>query len=110
MSTALLRRWPDADELASSIEIQAQSFRRRIAAAEATIERLRRAIAVGWDPEALTEQYNAAVADKRAAEAGLKTVDPVPQLIADDIRAMVTHLGDMAKALDRADRNDLAEL
>ncbi|HEY0619386.1 MAG TPA: hypothetical protein VGD15_17415 [Kribbella sp.] len=28
---------------------------------------------------------------------------------ADDIRALVTQLGDMAKALDRADRNDLAE-
>ncbi|TCM34420.1 hypothetical protein EV648_1273 [Kribbella sp. VKM Ac-2568] len=74
------------------------------------MERLRRAIEVGWDPEARTAQYNAAAADKRAAEAGLKAVDPVPQLTADGSRAVVTQLGDMAKALDRADRNDLAEL
>ncbi|TCC07732.1 hypothetical protein [Kribbella soli] len=100
----------DADELADRIETQAQSFRRRIAAAESTMERLRRAIEVGWDPETLTEQYNAAAADKRAAEVGPKAVDPVPQLTADDIRALVTQLGDMAKALDLADRNDLAEL
>ena len=92
----------DADELAGGIETQAQ-FRRRIAAAESTMERLRRAIEVGWDPEARTEQYNAAAADKRAAEAGLKAVDPVPQLTADDICAVVTQLGDMAKALDRAE-------
>ncbi|GAA3114247.1 hypothetical protein JOF29_003706 [Kribbella aluminosa] len=100
----------DADELAGRIETQAQSFRRCIAAAESTMERLRRAIEVGWDPETLTEQYNAAAADKRAAEVGLKVVDPVPQLTADDIRTMVTQLGDMAKALDLADRHDFAEL
>lgn len=99
----------DADELAGGIETQAQ-FRRRIAAAESTMERVRRTIEVRWDPEARTEQYNAAAADKRAAEAGLKAVDPVPQLTADDIRAVVTQLADMANALDRADRNDLAEL
>jgi hypothetical protein len=34
----------------------------------------------------------------------------VPELTADDIRAMVTQFGDMAKVVDRADRNDLAEL
>ena len=62
------------------------------------------------DPVALTEQYNAAAAGKRATEAGLKAIDPVPQLTADDVRAMVTQLGEMTKALDRADRNDLAEL
>lgn len=100
----------DANELARSIETQAQSFRRRIAAAESTMERLRRAIEVGWDPEALTEQYNGAVAEKRAAQAGLTAIDPVPRLTAGDMCAMVTHLGDMANALDRADRNDLAEL
>ncbi|WP_134004934.1 recombinase family protein [Kribbella sp. VKM Ac-2566] len=100
----------DADELADRIETQAKSFRRRIAAAESTMERLRRAIEVGWDPETLTEQYNAAAADKRAAESGLKAVDPLPQLTANDIRALVTQLGDMAKALDHADHKDLAEL
>jgi hypothetical protein len=100
----------DASELARSIETQAQSFRRRIAAAESTMERLRRAIKVGWDPEALTEQYNRAVAEKRAADAGLTALDPAPQLTPGDIRAMVTQFGDMAKALDLADRNDLAEL
>ncbi|MFI6676732.1 hypothetical protein [Kribbella sp. NPDC050470] len=40
----------------------------RIEAAEAAMARLRRALEAGWDPAALTEQYNAAVADKRAAE------------------------------------------
>lgn len=59
------------------------------------------------DPVAPTEQHNAAAADKRATEAGLKAVAPVPQLTADDICAMVTQHGEMTKALDR---NDLAEL
>lgn len=59
------------------------------------------------DPVAPTEQYNAAAAEQRAAAAGLKAVAPVRQLTADDIRAMVTQLGEMTKALDR---NDLAEL
>jgi hypothetical protein len=50
------------------------------------MERLRRAIEVGWDPEALTEQYSGTVAEKRAAESGLKAVDPAPQLTAGDMR------------------------
>lgn len=87
-----------------------ERLRRRIAAADAVMVRLRRALEAGWDPDALTDQYNAAAADKRAAEAELAAV-PVPERVtADEIRTMVARLGDMATVLDRANRADLTEL
>jgi hypothetical protein len=44
--------------------------------AEARINRLQRVLEDGWDPEALTGQYNAAVAEKEAAVAGLEALEP----------------------------------
>lgn len=85
-------------------------FKRRISAAQSTMDRLQRAIEAGWDPEGLTDQYNAAVAEKRAAEAGLAAIEPLPKLTAADVRAMIAHLGDMTKALGRANSEDLAQL
>ncbi|GAA1573457.1 hypothetical protein GCM10009789_28680 [Kribbella sancticallisti] len=49
----------------------------------------------GWDPEAVTGQYNAAVAEKKAALAGLEALEPAEWLSASDIRGMVTELGAM---------------
>jgi hypothetical protein len=47
-----------------AVDAAEQGFRGRIATAEATMGRLQRALEAGWDPEALTGQYNAAVAEK----------------------------------------------
>lgn len=70
-----------------------RTFRQRIAAADATMTRLQRALDAGWDPEALTSQYNAAVAEKKAALAGLEALEPAERLSGADIRAMVEELG-----------------
>jgi len=85
-------------------------FNRTIAAAEGATSRLRRALEAGWDPAELTAQYNAELAEKRAAEAGLATIEYPKRLTPREIRAMVDQLGDKGRALDRANRKDLAEL
>lgn len=94
----------------AAVDAAEQVFRERIAAAEATMARLQRALEAGWDPEALTGQYNAAVAEKKAAFAGLEALEPAERLSASDISAMVKELGAMKAVLDRADRGDLADL
>ena len=85
-------------------------FRQRIAIADATMVRLERALEAGWDPEALTSQYNAATAEKKAALAGLEALERAERLSAADIRAMVQELGAVKAVLDQADRGDLADL
>jgi hypothetical protein len=55
-------------------------------------------------------QFSASAIDKRAAEAALAAIEPSQQLTGDDIRKMITELGDMARVLDSADGEDLAEL
>ncbi|MEV6283762.1 recombinase family protein [Kribbella sp. NPDC051770] len=89
---------------------QAAEARRRIAEAEATMKRLQRALEAGWDPDGLTSQYNAAALDKRAAEAAMAAIQPAQRLTAGDVTKMIAELGDMARVLDSADREDLAEL
>ncbi|MGC4938475.1 recombinase family protein [Kribbella sp. DT2] len=91
-------------------EAQMVAARQRIAAAEATKVRLQRALKAGWDPEGLASQYNAAAAEKRAAEAMLAAIEPSQQLTAQEIRQMAAELGDMAHVLNEAKREDLAEL
>ncbi|WP_432874775.1 recombinase family protein [Kribbella sp. CA-245084] len=86
------------------------AFRRRIVAAEAEMARLQRALEAGWDPEQLTSQYNAAVAEKRAALAGMDAIEVTDRLTATEVKQMVAELGDVGKALKRADRGDLADL
>ncbi|GAA1521963.1 hypothetical protein [Kribbella lupini] len=44
------------------------------------------------------------------AEAALAAIEPTQRLTGDDIRKMITELGDMARVLDSASREDLAEL
>ncbi|MFI7068610.1 hypothetical protein ACIBL3_47015, partial [Kribbella sp. NPDC050124] len=58
----------------------------------------------------LTEQYNAAVAEKRSAEAELSAVKVPERASAADIRKMVQELGDMTAALDQADASDMRTL
>jgi Recombinase len=87
-----------------------RTFRQRIAAADATMTQLQRALEAGWDPETLTSQYNAAVAEKKAALAGLDALEPAERLSTADINAMVEELGAMKTVLDQADRGDLADL
>ena len=72
--------------------------------------RLQRALEAGRDPEALASQYNAAVAEKKAALAGLEALELAERLSTADIRVMVEELGAMKTVLDQADRGDLAEL
>ena len=97
---------PGADP-AEAIEA---TLRRRIEVAESAMARLQRALETGWDPDGLTSQYNAAVAEKRAAVAGLDALEPTERLTAEDVRAMVDQLGGMRMVLDLAERGDLAEL
>jgi hypothetical protein len=73
-------------------------------------ELLQRALEAGWDPEQLTSQYNAAVAEKRAAQAGMDALEVTERLTASEVREIVAELGDVGKALRRADRGDLADL
>jgi hypothetical protein len=91
-------------------EVAEAAFRRRIGAAEAEMARLQRALEAGWDPEQLTSQYNAAVAEKRAALAGMDAIEVTERLTASEVRDMVAKLGDVGEALKRADRGDLADL
>jgi hypothetical protein len=77
-------------------------FRRSIEVADAAMTRLQRAHESGWDPEALTEQYNAAVAEKKAADARLEAVGPSERLTAGELRAMVDRLGDIERVLAQA--------
>jgi hypothetical protein len=62
-------------------------------------------------PELLTQQYNAAVADKRAVEAELEarpgSGEPVTT---DEVRQTIAGLGDLAEVLASADRQALADL
>lgn len=82
----------------------------RIKAAEAAMGRLRRALDAGWDPAELREQYNLAVGEKRAAEASLAAVPGEERVSRPELEAMIDGLGDMARALDGAGPEELAEL
>jgi hypothetical protein len=61
----------DEDHEPASIAVR---LTQRLQTAEAALARFRRALEVGWDPVALTEQCKAAVAEKRPAEAELSAV------------------------------------
>lgn len=84
--------------------------RDRIAAAEVAMERLRRAFDAGWDPAELREQYNAAAAEKRSAEKALAATQNDQGMSRQELESHVDRLGDLTRALDRADREQLTEL
>lgn len=99
-----------AQDGADPADAAERALKHRIEAAQTTIVRLQRALEAGWDPEALTAQYNAAVAEKKAAEAGLEALVPAERLTAQELRATVDDLGDIQRVLAEADRKDLADL
>ncbi len=72
--------------------------------------RLRRALEGGWDLAELTEQYNAAVAEKRAVEAELSAAPRDVRPSRDDLLAALTVIGDQTDALGTAEPHGLAEL
>lgn len=80
-------------------EVAEAAYRRRIGASEAEMARLQWALEAGWDPERLTSQYNAAVAEKRAAQAGMDAIEVTERLTTSEVREMVVELGDVGKAL-----------
>lgn len=92
---AMYGRWQKVEELLDPDDVGAGTFVRYKRSPASKIVRSREparpAIAPGASlpdhPHYRDQQYNAAVADNRAAEAGLNAVDPLPQLAADDIRA-----------------------
>ena len=52
------------------------------------------------DPAALREQYNAAVAERRAAETAITQVPPEAVMSREELEGYIDQLGDMARALD----------
>jgi hypothetical protein len=99
-----------ADDTAEHHRTQMRNLQDRVAAAQATMSRLRRALEAGWDPTELREQYNAAVAEKRAAESALTTAPRETSLSRQELAVVVDSLGDMTRALERAEPRQLAEL
>jgi hypothetical protein len=58
----------------------------------------------------LRDQYNLAVGEKRAAETALATAPQEAGISRDELERIIISLGDMARALDRAEPEQLAEL
>lgn len=104
--TALLA----ADDSADRVLEHVHTLRSRVAAAEVVMEKLQRALNAGWDPTELREQYNAAVAEKRAAEAGLAEVPQERGLSREDLESYIDQLGDVGRALNTAEPEELSEL
>jgi len=100
----------EADDSADRAREHLERMRDRVAAAETVMEKLRKALDAGWDPVELRDQYNAAVAEKRAAEAALGAAPDERGVSREDLEAYVDHLGDVAAALDGADPEELSEL
>lgn len=99
-----------ADDSALRDSGRIQGFRRKIAAAEATMVRLQRALDAGWDPVALRDQYNAAVAEKRDAEAALGQIPTVEGPTVDDVAAILDQIGDVGSILNEAPASQLKAL
>jgi DNA invertase Pin-like site-specific DNA recombinase len=86
------------------------SFQRRVREAEAAMARLQRALDAGWEPEALKDQFNAAAAEKRAAQAELAGVAVAQPLTAADVHELLAQVGDVQKIISDARTTDLAQL
>ncbi|WP_253810723.1 hypothetical protein [Nocardia amikacinitolerans] len=85
-------------------------LRRRIAEAEAKLERHLAAIEAGVDPQVLVTAMNTAQADKAAAQTELQNLPPIPRLTETEIRQLIDSLGDIAAILAAGARADKAEL
>lgn len=99
-----------ADDSADRAVEQLERLRDRVAAAETVMEKLRKALDAGWDPVELREQYNAAAGEKRAAEAALAAAPTDKGLSREELERQVARLGNVAKALDSAESEELPEL
>lgn len=100
----------EADDSAEQAQEQRERLRDRVAAAETVMNKLRKALDAGWDPVELREQYNAAAADKRAAESALAAARDQTGIGRAELEAYLDQLGDMTTALGRAEPEELAEL
>lgn len=100
----------EADDTTDRHLEQMGQLRDRVAAAEVALDRLRRALDAGWDPVELPEQYNAAAAEKRVAEAVLEVAPPGAGLSRQELESCIDRLSDMAQALDRAEADELSQL
>ncbi|WP_093420201.1 recombinase family protein [Saccharopolyspora flava] len=82
----------------------------RLNDAERKLRRLQDAIKAGVDPVALVESVNEAQAEREAAQAELANA-PKPDALTDaDLHAVLDSLGDVGRALNRADPYKLQEL
>ncbi|MQA27684.1 MAG: recombinase family protein [Micromonosporaceae bacterium] len=99
-----------ADDTGERATERVQALRQRVTAAESTMRRLQRALEAGWDPESLREQYNAAAAEKRSAEADLAAVPEQRGVNRDELRGLVDTIGDMTRVINEAEPQDLADL
>jgi hypothetical protein len=77
--------------------------KKRLADAETRLRRYQTAIGAGVDPAALVELINDAHAQREAPRAEVEGVSAQSTLAADEVRAMLEDLGDIGRALNRAD-------
>lgn len=69
-----------------------------------------RALDAGWEPDVLKDQYNAAVAERRAAETELDATRATAPLTEDDARTLLESIEDVKQTLATAHKADLAQL
>ena len=100
----------EADDSVDRHEERQAQLRDRVAAAEIVMGRMQKALDAGWDPAELREQYNAAAAEKHAAEAALARCPREAVLTRSELEAYVDQLGDIGLALGRAEAEERREL
>lgn len=83
---------------------------KRLTDAEARLRRFQNALAAGVDPAAVVEAVNDAQAQRAAAQAELDNAAPSDILDAAEVYAMIDALGDVGRALNRADGYKLQEI
>ncbi|MFI5735413.1 zinc ribbon domain-containing protein [Kribbella sp. NPDC051587] len=87
-----------------------EDLRGRVRAAKVTMDRTRKALEAGWDPVELRDQYNAAVAEKQAAERARSSLPNDGVVTRKQLEVWVDELGDVGKALNAANPEDLGQL
>jgi hypothetical protein len=105
-----ITRLLEADDSTVQVHEHVDRLRDRVTAAETVMERLRKALDAGWDPVELRERYNAAVAEKRSAEAALAAVSTEQGLSREELETYVDQLGDISRAFGTAEPEELSEL
>ncbi|MGV9612191.1 hypothetical protein [Nocardia xishanensis] len=85
-------------------------LRRRIADADAKLDRHLAAIESGVNPQALVAAMNTAQADKAAAQTELQNMPTIPRLTETEIRKLIDSLGDIPAVIAAGARSDKADL